>query len=119
MAYLKSNGKQIEVDGEGFLVDMKQWDEEVAKMLAAREDEELSEDAMEILRFMRKYYLKFHAFPILHYVCKNIHQPRECVREKFIDPMVAWKIAGLPKPETVGTESTDERHMIYNWVVPD
>ncbi|MEJ2032014.1 MAG: TusE/DsrC/DsvC family sulfur relay protein [Deltaproteobacteria bacterium] len=119
MAYLESNGQRILLDEEGFLVDMEQWDEKIAKLLAAREEQELSEDAMEILRFMRKYYMKFHAFPILHYVCKNVHQARECVREKFLDPMVAWKLAGLPKPDVVDTESTDERHKIYNWVVPD
>jgi dissimilatory sulfite reductase related protein len=119
MAYLESGGKRVDLDDDGFLVDMEQWDEKVAETLAAREEQELSDDAVEILRFMRSYYKKFHAFPILHYVCKNVHQPRECVREKFFDPMVAWKIAGLPKPGVVDTESTDERHRIYNWVVPD
>ena len=120
MSYLESHGKQIELDDEGFMVNMDEWDEEVAKSLAEQQEgTELTEEKMEILRFMRSYYQKFHAFPILHYVCKNIHQPRECVREKFIDPMRAWKLAGLPKPTAVGTESADERHKIYNWVVPD
>ena len=52
---------------------------------------------MEIVKFMHSYYKKYHAFPILSYVCKNIHQPKDCVNEKFINPEKAWKIAGLPK----------------------
>jgi dissimilatory sulfite reductase related protein len=120
MPFLESNGQKVELDDDGFLVDMEQWSEKVAQAMTAREEvEELSEEAMEILRFMRSYYRKFHAFPILNYVCKNIHQPRNCVQEKFLDPMKAWKLAGLPKPGVVATESTDERHKIYHWLVPD
>ena len=121
MPFIECTRKKVELDDDGFLIDMEQWDEEVAMALAAREKEApgLSPETMEILRFMRNYYKKFHAFPILNYVCKNIHQPRECIREKFLDPMKAWKLAGLPKPGAVGTESTDEQHRLYNWLVPD
>jgi hypothetical protein len=31
-------------------------------------------------------------------MCKNVHQPKNCVTEQFIDPVKAWKIAGLPNP---------------------
>ncbi len=62
---------------------------------------------------MRQYFKKFHAFPIFNYVCKNIHQPRECVSEEFINPMKAWKIAGLPKPEGVYFVSVDSKHETY------
>jgi tRNA 2-thiouridine synthesizing protein E len=27
-----------------------------------------------------------------------VHQDNECLYEQFIDPLKAWKIAGLPKP---------------------
>jgi sulfur relay (sulfurtransferase) DsrC/TusE family protein len=67
-------------------------------MLAEREGiGQLNDEHMEIVKFMRSYYKKYHAFPILSYVCKNIHQPKECVSEEFINPEKAWKIAGLPK----------------------
>ena len=89
----------IDLDEEGYLKNPEAWDEEVAQQLAKIENVgELSHDRMEIIKFMREYYTKFHSFPILRAVCKNIHQPEECVNEEFIDPLKAWKIAGLPKP---------------------
>ncbi|MDW7998519.1 MAG: hypothetical protein RMI30_03600, partial [Thermodesulfovibrio sp.] len=53
----------------------------------------------EIVKFINDYYKKYNYFPVLNYVCKNIHQPKDCIAEKLIDPIVAWKIAGLPKPD--------------------
>jgi sulfur relay (sulfurtransferase) DsrC/TusE family protein len=41
---------------------------------------------------------EWNSFPILGSVCKNVHQPKDCVNEDFLDPIKAWKIAGLPKP---------------------
>ena len=106
--------EKFTLDGEGFLVNMDEWNEEVAQELAKRENvEPLTEDKLEIVRFMRQYYKKFHAFPILNYVCKNIHQPRECVSEEFLNPMKAWKIAGLPKPEGIHFVSVDDKRKNY------
>ena len=34
-------------------------------------------------------------------MCLNVHQPNRCVKEKFMHPLKAWKIAGLPKPDDV------------------
>ncbi len=105
------NDKKIAVDAEGFLANIDDWTEDVAYGLAEREGvKDLSSDKLEIVRFMREYYKKFHAFPILNYVCKNIHQPRECVSEKFIDPMKAWKIAGLPHPDGINFVALDGKH---------
>ena len=89
----------ITVDDDGFLVDLEDWSEAIARVLAAREGiAELPEDKLDILKFMREYYRKYKFFPIVRSVCKNVHQPRNCVAEQFIDPVKAWKIAGLPNP---------------------
>ena len=97
-------GQSIEVDEEGYLVNFEDWNEKVACALAEREgilDQcPLTEERMSILRFLRDYYKKFNSFPIVQAVCKNVHQPKECLNEQFIDPIQAWKIAGLPKPTT-------------------
>ena len=119
MATFELAGKTIEVDDEGFLVNPDDWNEEVAYALAEREQQELTEAEMDILRFMRKYYERHNAFPILNYVCKNVDQPRGCIREKFLDPLKAWKIGGLPKPGVIETEALDKKHKIYTWLVPD
>jgi len=99
MPTLEYKGLRIETDDDGFLIKLEDWNEIVAQALAAQEDVgELTEDKLDILRFMRDYYEKHKFFPIVRFVCKNVHQPRNCVTEKFIDPVKAWKIAGLPNP---------------------
>jgi len=47
---------------------------------------------------MREYYKKHKFFPIARYVCKNVHQPRNCVMDKFMDPVKASKIAACRTP---------------------
>ncbi len=90
---------KVTVDEDGFLASPEDWSERVARVLAAQEGVgELSEDKLDILKFMREYYLKHKFFPIVRFVCKNAHQPRNCVTEQFMDPVNAWKIAGLPNP---------------------
>lgn len=87
------------LDDEGYLTDLHDWNEELAYELARREGvEPLSDEMLAVIRFMRSYHEKFHAFPILDSVCHNIHQPHGCVNEEFIDPVKAWRIAGLPEP---------------------
>jgi len=92
----------VTVDEEGYLLDMDDWNEKVACALTQTvedvDDCDLTEERMDILKFMRDYYIKFGSFPIVRQVCKNVHQDKECLYENFIDPLKAWKIAGLPKP---------------------
>jgi len=90
--------RDIHVDMDGFLLKDEKWDEGIARALAAKEGVTLSPKKMAIIRFMRKHYEKFASFPILSAICKKVHQKRECVYEEFVNPMKAWKIAGLPKP---------------------
>ena len=102
MAFIESGGRKIAVDEEGYLLNGADWDERVACVLAEREGvEELTEERIAIIKFMRDYYTKFNYFPILDAVCLRVHQPHACVREKFMHPLTAWKIAGLPKPDDV------------------
>ena len=106
-------GGSVEIEEEGYLVNLEDWNESVAQALAAREDvRALSEEMLEVVRFLRTYYKKFNAFPILNYVCKNIHQPRECVSEEFMNPAKAWKIAGLPRQEGIHFVNVDGKHYL-------
>jgi TusE/DsrC/DsvC family sulfur relay protein len=99
MPIIEHKGLKITIDEDGFLVKLEDWTEAVARALAAREGiANLPEDKLDILVFMREYYMKHRFFPIVRYVCKNVHQPRNCVTEQFLDPVQAWKIAGLPNP---------------------
>jgi len=95
-------GSRVEVDEEGFLVRPEEWNEKIACGLAEREGVldscPLTDERMDILRFLRTYYQKFQSFPMVRAVCRNVHQPERCEYQLFIDPIRAWKIAGLPKP---------------------
>ena len=92
--------RKVAVDEEGYLLNMDDWDEAVARALAERAGiAELTGDKIEILKFIREHYRKYNYFPILRAVCKNVGKPRDCMVEEFDTPLVAWKLAGLPPPE--------------------
>ena len=99
MPQLVCGEQTVNVNDNGYLINTDDWNENVAHALAAREDvSKLTPEMMEVLKFMRSYYKNYQSFPILGSVCRNVHQPGECVNEEFVDPLKAWKIAGLPEP---------------------
>ncbi len=99
MPIMEYSGMKINVDDEGYLVNFDDWNEKVALALANSEGIELTNEKIDVLKFIREYYKKYNFFPILNAVCKHLHQPKNCIQEEFIDPIKAWKIAGLPKPD--------------------
>ncbi len=100
MPHIEYEGLKIAVDDEGYLARSEDWNDKVAHALAKNEGvDELTKDRLDIIQFMRDYYKKYNFFPILRAVCKNVHQSKECFSEDFLDPLTAWKIAGLPKPD--------------------
>ena len=116
MSQLTVGTKQIEVDKEGFLSDTELWDDEVATDLARREGiDSLSPEKRSILHFLRDYFRRNHSFPILRYVCKKVGAASpNCIPDQFIDPMKAWKIAGLPKPPQIFFTSFDGKKFSAN-----
>ncbi len=91
--------KKIAVDDEGYLVNIDDWDESVARVLAARlKMGDLTDEKIAMLKFIHEYYKKYDFFPIVGAVCKNVNKPRDCMIETFDVPLVAWKLAGLPHP---------------------
>jgi TusE/DsrC/DsvC family sulfur relay protein len=92
--------RKIEVDEDGCLVNMDDWNESVAGTLAERMGMgKLTDDKLAMLKFIREHYKKYGFFPILRAVCKSVNKPRDCMTEEFRVPLAAWKLAGLPHPE--------------------
>jgi tRNA 2-thiouridine synthesizing protein E len=56
---LEVNGKTLELDGNGNLVNPNDWDEDVAKALAAADDtmSELTQEHMDVLNYLRDQYV--------------------------------------------------------------
>ena len=104
MASFQYDKKEIKVDEEGYLENFDEWDETVACILADREGVSrecpLGAEQLEILRFIRQYYKQFSSVPVVRAVCVNVHQPGKCEYVQFHDPIIACKIAGIPKLST-------------------
>jgi TusE/DsrC/DsvC family sulfur relay protein len=96
----KQGKKKILVDDDGYLIDFNDWDEGVARELAANAGAEaLTTESIAMLKFIRDHYKTYNYFPIVNSICTRVHEPKNCVSEKFLNPLIAWKIAGLPHPE--------------------
>jgi len=100
MPVLKYDGGTVELDRNGYVANVNAWNESIAAAIAKKEGiKKLTDEHLEIVRFLRNYYMKFNSFPLLKLVCTNLHKPGSCMTKPFkMDPVKAWKIAGLPQP---------------------
>lgn len=100
MPVLKIEGGSVDLDRNGFLKNINAWNEAVAAGIASKEGiKKLTDDHLTVVKFLREYYIRFNAFPLLNMVCTNLHKPKGCASVPFkMDPLKAWKIAGLPEP---------------------
>ena len=53
---IEVNGNSIETDGNGNLVNPQDWNEDVAKALAAQDDIELTQEHWDVLAYLRDEY---------------------------------------------------------------
>ena len=54
---IEVNGKTIETDDNGNLANPQDWNEDVAKALAAIDDIELTQEHMDVLEYLRDEYM--------------------------------------------------------------
>ena len=54
---IEVDGKTIETDANGNLVNLQDWNEDVAKALAAAEGIELTQEHMDVLEYLRDEYM--------------------------------------------------------------
>jgi tRNA 2-thiouridine synthesizing protein E len=100
-------GKTVEVDEEGYLVNLADWDEEVAKYLAQEEKVDMSDNHWEVVNFLREYYSEYQIAPAIRVLTKAIAKKLgpDKGNNKYLYELFpygpakqACKIAGLPKP---------------------
>ena len=90
----------LKFDEDGFLTDPNQWNESVARFIAACDGVgELKKEQWSIIQSMREEYFKYGAPPVPRFVCHINHMQKNCMGELFDnDRREAWRIAGLPNP---------------------
>lgn len=95
------NNKPIELDGEGFMTNYKDWDLEIAKVLAAEEGiPALSDRHVTVLNFMRQEFESKGDGPTIRKLTKESGVPMKELYALFPNGPAkkAAKIAGIKKP---------------------
>jgi len=60
------------VDEEGYLIEPKDWNENIAKEIASQEDINLTEDHWDAIHYMREYYAEHQIAPDVRHVMKHL-----------------------------------------------
>ncbi len=106
MAY-EVNGTTVEADEEGYIIDISQWNPELAAQIAETENIEMGDDAWEVVNFLRSYYEEYQIAPAVRVLTKAVKKSlgAEKGTSKYLYELFpygpakqACKIAGLPKP---------------------
>jgi tRNA 2-thiouridine synthesizing protein E len=104
---LEVNGVSIETDEEGFLVNLSDWNPDVAAELAKGEGIEMTDSHWEVINFLREYYDEYQIAPAVRVLTKAIGKKLgpDKGNSKYLYDLFpygpgkqACKIAGLPKP---------------------
>ncbi len=68
------NGKQIETDAQGYLLDYTQWEEGMIEILAQDEAIELTDAHLEVVHFVRSFYEEFKTSPAVRMLVKAMEK---------------------------------------------
>ncbi len=107
MPSIEVNGKSYETDEEGYLVNLGDWNMEVAEYIAKTENLNMTEQHWEVIDFLRKYYDEFQIAPAVRVLTKAIGKKLgpEKGNSQYLYELFpygpgkqACKVAGLPKP---------------------
>jgi len=101
MPIFEVNGKQYDVDEDGFLENPGIWDEQVAFDFATTEGvTDLTEEHWKVIHYLRNYYLQYGIAPMIRKLCKETGFKLNRIYELFPSGPAkgACKLAGLPKP---------------------
>ena len=102
MAVAEFAGKSLELDADGHLVSLDDWNEEVAAAVAADIGiSELTEDHWKVIHFMRKVFTEDGDAPSIRRLTKESGVDTKTLYKLFPKGPAkkAAKIAGLPKPK--------------------
>ena len=106
MKTIEVNGRSVKLDGEGYLQNFKDWEKDVAVVLAEAEKLELTEDHWTVVQLMRDYYAVHEAIPTARDFTRSMGDAlgNEKGSSRYLsqlfpnEPMKqSGKVAGLPR----------------------
>lgn len=107
MPSIEVNGKSYETDEEGYLINLAEWNTDVAEFIAKGESVNMTPNHWEVVNFLREYYDEYQIAPAVRVLTKAIGKKLgpEKGNSKYLYELFpygpakqACKIAGLPKP---------------------
>lgn len=108
---IEVGGTEIETDDHGYLVNVEDWNEDVAAVLAKGEDIELTQEHWDVIKYLRDEYINNAGHqPNMRALLKGMGEVwgRSVDSKSLYDlfPMgpakQACKLAGLPETKTKG-----------------
>jgi len=72
MPSMDVNGNAVDVDEEGYLTDINDWNRDIASALAETEEVELTDAHWEVIDFLREYYDEYQIAPAVRVLTKAI-----------------------------------------------
>ena len=107
MATIEVGGKTSETDEEGYLVNLSDWDADVANHIATTENITMTDQHWEVINFLREYFEEYQIAPAVRVLTKAIGKKLGADKgtSEYLYALYpygpgkqACKIAGLPKP---------------------
>jgi dissimilatory sulfite reductase related protein len=101
MPTFEYNGKNVDVDEDGFIEEPGDWNEELAASLGKIEGvDEMTDEHWVVVHYLRDYYQQFGIAPMVRKLCKETKTPLKRMYELYPSGPAkgACKVAGLPKP---------------------
>jgi tRNA 2-thiouridine synthesizing protein E len=104
---LHVDGRDIALDKDGYLINLSDWNSNVATALSAQENISLSPAHWEIITLLHEFYREFELSPAMRALVKYTEKKlgpekgRSIYLLQLFPPSpakVASKIAGLPRP---------------------
>ncbi len=91
---------QVEVDGEGYLVNPQDWAPEIAEAFAQEEGIALTDRHWEVINFVRKFYEENGQSPTIRQITVGAGIPTKDLFKLFPGGPAkkVARIAGVPKP---------------------
>ena len=106
MAY-EVNGETHEHDEEGYILNIGDWNKDLAGIIAVSEEIDMNDDHWEVVNFLRNYYEEYQIAPAVRVLTKAVKKSMgpEKGNSQYLYELFpygpakqACKIAGLPKP---------------------